>query len=436
MGDARTDEIVECLEDAFGDLMERDPVAFRHRFRRMAADPFSFYRGSACLFYNDVARRDDPWTDEQTSRVWIHGDLHAENFGTYLDGRGILVFDVNDFDEAYLGPYTWDLMRCAASIALLGWSKAFPDEVIEDHIVRYVRGYVDQVAHYVDAADDKAWSLRLDSATGPVLRTLRTAREASRISLLERESVVIDLERSFRRIPQIRPLEDDERDRVLAAYTRYLDTIPADKRFDSAVTYQVKDVVGRSGIGIGSAGLATYSVLIEGRSQAFENDVILSLKEGNVAAPSRVVRDERLATAFDHHGHRTALSQRALQSYADPFLGWTEIDGTGFVVRELSPYERDLAWHELTEPAEIGQLVDDLGRASAKMHCVSDADAEAIVVEAQVEDLVHARLADSADAFAAWIVDFAMPYADATRADHRRFVDAFRAGAFHAVTAT
>jgi uncharacterized protein (DUF2252 family) len=46
-----------------------------------------------------VADRDDPWADERTSRVWIQGDLHAENSGTYVDGDGVLIFDVNDFDE-------------------------------------------------------------------------------------------------------------------------------------------------------------------------------------------------------------------------------------------------------------------------------------------------------------------------------------------------
>ena len=65
--------------------------------------------GSACLFYADVAALEDPWADERTGRVWIQGDLHAENFGTYMDGDGVLVFDVNDFDEAYIGHFTWDL---------------------------------------------------------------------------------------------------------------------------------------------------------------------------------------------------------------------------------------------------------------------------------------------------------------------------------------
>jgi uncharacterized protein (DUF2252 family) len=101
--DGRRKRIVDTLTEAFAPLMAADPAAFRTKFRKMAADPFAFYRGSACLFYADVAALDDPWVDERTSRVWIQGDLHAENFGTYLDGNGVLIFDVNDFDEAYLG---------------------------------------------------------------------------------------------------------------------------------------------------------------------------------------------------------------------------------------------------------------------------------------------------------------------------------------------
>ena len=127
-GDERQEQIVEVLADAFAALIDADPRAFRRKFRKMAADPFAFYRGSAVLFYDDVARLEDRWADERTSRVWIQGDLHAENYGTYMDSAGIFVFDVNDFDEAYLGHYTWDLQRMAASLALLGFAKALSDD--------------------------------------------------------------------------------------------------------------------------------------------------------------------------------------------------------------------------------------------------------------------------------------------------------------------
>ena len=85
-----------------------------------------------------MARLDDRWSDERTSRVWIQGDLHAENFGTYMDAQGRIVFDVNDFDEAYLGHVSWDLRRFAASFALLAWSKALGDEVIGELLRTYL----------------------------------------------------------------------------------------------------------------------------------------------------------------------------------------------------------------------------------------------------------------------------------------------------------
>ena len=196
------------------------------------------------------------------------------------------------------------------------------------------------------------------------------------------------------------------------------------------------DVVGISGIGIGSAGLPAYNVLIEGYTQALDNDVVLLVKQGNEAAPSRVVEDPTVESFFHHHGHRTALSQRALQAHSDPFLGWTEIDGTGYVVAEFSPYEVDLAWDDLTEPDEMVELVEQLGWATAKVHCVADEDAEADLVSGQVEDLVAEATAGRRDELVEDLRQFAHAYAARTRRDHAQFVDAFRAGAFADVDPT
>ena len=156
------------------------------------------------------------------------------------------------------------------------------------------------------------------------------------MALLERITVVEEHERRFADRPQNRRLDDDEREKVMAALARYRETvIPPRRRRD--VAYDVKDVVGTGGFGIGSAGLPAYNVLLEGYDQALENDVVLSIKQGNVAAPSRIVDDPELREYFEHEGHRTATSQRALQANASQFLGHTEIDGVGFVVAELSP---------------------------------------------------------------------------------------------------
>jgi uncharacterized protein (DUF2252 family) len=431
----RSERIVDTLVEAFSDLMTADPAAFRTKFRKMAADPFAFYRGSACLFYADAAERADPWADERTSRVWIQGDLHAENFGTYMDGDGVLIFDVNDFDEAYVGHFTWDVTRFAASMALLGWRKAISDADITRLVERYVRAYLDQVRWFVDQADDRDFSLRLDTTEGAVHQVLELAKLRTRVGLLDAITEAEGFDRVLRDVPGLRRLEDAERSAVTAAFDRYLDTIPEAKRL-RGVAYTVKDVAGRSGFGIGSAGLPAYTVLIEGYNQALDNDVVLSMKQGNVAAPSRVVTDPAIAGAFHHHGHRTAVSQRALQAHADPLLGWTDLDGVGFVVSEVSPYEADLDWSELTEPAEIAPVVDYLGRATAKVHCVADSDADHSLVPFQTEEAIVQVVAGREDEFVAWVVAFAHDYAARVREDHALFVDAFRHGRIPGVAAS
>ncbi|MFI6097030.1 DUF2252 domain-containing protein [Lentzea sp. NPDC051213] len=432
----RGDRIVSVLEDAFAGLMKADPAAFRHKFRKMAAEPFTFYRGSACLFYADMAELPDEWTDERTSRIWIQGDLHAQNFGTYMDSEGTLVFDVNDFDEAYLGSFTWDVRRFAASMALLGWRKALPDSAIIDLIRTYVAAYVGQVRSFAERPGDELFSLRLDNTEGALHRVLQRARLATRIGLLEEKTVIVDYERTFRHDREgIHDLSPSEREAVGRAFESYLDTIPKGKRASSR-TYAVKDVVGRSGFGIGSAGLHAYNILVEGRSQALENDVVLSMKQANVAAPSRIVADSRIRSYFTDHGHRTAVSQRALQAHADPWLGHTEIDGVGYVVAELSPYEADLDWSDLTEPADMLPVLGYLGRATAKMHCVADEDSAQTLVDFQCEEAIAAVIGGREAAFADSIVEFALEYAQQTREDHRLFVDAFREGRIKGVGST
>src|SRR5215218_752587 len=424
----RQTQIVDVLVNSFSELMAADPDAFRNKFRKMAADPFAFYRGSAPLFYADMEREEDRWANKRTSRVWIQGDLHAENFGTYMAGDGVFVFDVNDFDEAYLGHFTWDIKRMVASVALLAWMKAISDADIASLIETYVRAYMDQVRFFVESDRDHEYALRLETTEGEIREILLETRLNTRVDLLDGMTLIDEnFERRFRLSSGVRELDDAERDKAHAAFEAYLETIPETRRFRS-LTYQVKDIVGRQGFGIGSAGLPAYNVLVEGPTQALENDVVLSMKQGNVAAPSRIVRDERIVDYFKHNGHRTAVSQRALQAHADPWLGYTEIEGVGFAVSELSPYVEDLDWSDLTEPEEMAPVLDYLGRATAKVHCVADKDSDPTLVDFQTEDVIVEAVSGNEEEFVEEIVAFGTGYSEIARNDHRLFVDAFRNG--------
>jgi hypothetical protein len=68
------------------------------------------------------------------------GDLHLENFGTWRDDDGRLVWGVNDFDEAAEMPYVLDLVRLAAS-ALLGCPHVGTPRTISANMLKgYQRG--------------------------------------------------------------------------------------------------------------------------------------------------------------------------------------------------------------------------------------------------------------------------------------------------------
>ncbi len=425
--DERVQLIVSTLTDAFAPLMEADPAAFRGKYRTMASDPHAFYRGSACLFYADVSGAEDPYADERSGQIWVHGDLHVENFGTYLNSDGRLVFDINDFDEAYLGRFTWDLQRFAASLALVGWQKALPEEDVRRLIGRYLRSYLAQVDEYRVSEEDD-FALHLDNTEGPIHEALVLARHQRRADLLDESTVEVDGVRRFRDGRGVRQLGKRERAKVVKAFESYLDTIPERRRSDRDLFYEMRDVVGKSGFGIGSAGLPAYNVLVEGFSQALDNDVVLSMKQANVPAISRFVDTRQVERYFEHEGHRTAVSQRALQVHTDPMLGYTALDGVGYVVSELSPYEVDLNWAGLTEPDEVAAVVDLLGRATAKIHCASDEDSEQDLVDFQVEEAIAESVEGRRREFVRWVTDFGMTYAEQVRQDHTLFVQAFREG--------
>ncbi|WP_412544450.1 DUF2252 domain-containing protein [Longispora sp. K20-0274] len=409
--------------------MAADPTAFRRKFRKMAASPFAFYRGTACLLYADLADEDPSaaFLDERTSRVWIHGDLHAENFGSYMNANGVLVFNVNDFDEAYVGPFSWDVLRFSASVALIGYAKALSDDVISRLVTAYARSYLTELRALAAGGDDAIGSLTLDNTEGPLREVLQKARLNTRVALLDEQTTIVDYERRFAMRDGVYEVDDATKALVQEAFGAYLATLPPG-RLERPAQYHIKDIVLRKGVGIGSAGLPSYNLLLEGHTQALENDVVIYMKQGQVPAVSRVIDDPRVRAYFTDQGHRTAESQRALQAHADQWLGHTQLGGVGQLVAEVSPYAADLDWAEISEPADLEQVVTYLGRATARMHSVADDESSHDLVDFSTEEAIVARVDKDPEGFVAMLVDFAHSYGARVRADHQIFVDLFRNG--------
>ncbi|MFZ1132149.1 MAG: DUF2252 family protein, partial [Terriglobales bacterium] len=94
-------------------IVEPD-LRFKHE--QMAAALFPFFRAT---FYRWVQVWPEVCTHlDKVPCLLSVGDLHVENFGTWRDTDGRLVWGVNDFDEASVFPYTMDLVRLATSALL------------------------------------------------------------------------------------------------------------------------------------------------------------------------------------------------------------------------------------------------------------------------------------------------------------------------------
>jgi len=94
-------------------LVEPD---LRLKHVRMREGAFSFFRAT---FYRWM----QVWPTicpelAKAPRLLAVGDLHVENFGTWRDVEGRLVWGVNDFDECAMLAYTVDLVRLATSALL------------------------------------------------------------------------------------------------------------------------------------------------------------------------------------------------------------------------------------------------------------------------------------------------------------------------------
>jgi uncharacterized protein (DUF2252 family) len=108
--------IVESTHDYEGWLEKqitllKEDIAVKHA--KMAVDPFQFMRAT---FY----RWCELWSElnpelAKATRVLGVGDLHIQNFGTWRDSEGRLVWGVNDFDEAGTCSFANDLVRIAVS---------------------------------------------------------------------------------------------------------------------------------------------------------------------------------------------------------------------------------------------------------------------------------------------------------------------------------
>ncbi|UJR29859.1 hypothetical protein I4U23_017407 [Adineta vaga] len=437
----RSQTIIDIFSKYFGDGIKSNPTAFRGRFRKMAATPFNFYRGSALLFYQDLKVDQDPWIygHPAAGNIFIHGDLHAENFGTYLNNHGILNFDVNDFDEGYCGPFTWDVKRLLASLNIVAHSKGFSDKEIEEILRTCAQAYLKQVKDFCENPENQ-FALTLKTTSGKIKKILNETRVKSHVDNLNTMTAIEDYDRRFIRSKMIKDVDDTLREQITQAFADYVKTIPEYKKKGDKnpenFSYNIKDIVARSSPGIGSAGKVSYSILVEGPTETLENDIVLYMKPAQKSAISYVIQNPELEQYFKHDGLRTVLCSYAMQAVTPQWLGYTTLGNVPCLVDEVTAHSEDLDWGDINELNDILEVVTYLGKATAKIHCVADSDCVNTpgdvsclpfsIIPQHTEKTIREAIGDREDEFVNDMVQFGMVYGKLVRRDHHLFFEAFR----------
>jgi uncharacterized protein (DUF2252 family) len=321
------------------------------RMGRMAASPFAFLRGSACVMAADLST-----SPISGIPVVMDGDAHVNNFGFYGTPQREVVFDLNDFDEATVGPWEWDLKRLVASVNVAGRENGLNRRERAAAVRRCVDGYRFNVYRLQDLGVLDVWYLHYYPGRGSplvkpdpkaravVMKTLAKALKTDNRALLPK---VAERGRNgswrFREDPPVLTrVEASTKEKVLDGLNRYTNTIPRERRFMLS-RYHLADVAHRV-VGVGSVGTRAYLALLFGNGD--DDPLFLQVKES--VQPAHAPYLPPLRDELRHNGKRVVIGQRALQASSDPMLGYTEMDGREYMVRQMKNLKASIPVEFLT----------------------------------------------------------------------------------------
>jgi uncharacterized protein (DUF2252 family) len=285
----------------------REPERLRRKFQLLRADPFAFYRGTCRLFYRNLPRNA---VLAAAPALLVCGDLHLENFGAYKGDNRLAYFDLNDFDEAALAPFTLDLLRFVTSIHVAASHLRLSTRQAEG----LGRLFLDRYRQWI--LDGKARWLERSTSEGMVRDLLGGVIKRTRHQLLKARTVRAGARRRLRLNERALPIAKAERGRLRSFIERF-GAARGEPRF-----YRLLDAARRVA-GKGSLGLAPLG------------NYLLDLK---LAVPSALA----LASARRHHrweseAQRVVTTQRIAQAISPALLHAVTIGAQSYVLKELQP---------------------------------------------------------------------------------------------------
>ncbi|MBW0089231.1 DUF2252 family protein [Pseudonocardia sp. KRD-184] len=385
------------------------------KFDELAGSLYSFFRGTCLLFYRDLAGE-----DATMPTVLALGDVHPENFGVMPNADNVPIFGVNDFDEAYYAPFTFDLKRGAVGFLLAAEVEGGHGSTRRRKIARrFVRGYVGAISEFARHATESDHQLRRDNAP-ELIRDLFDQADEGRREWLE-DDYHDEYGRGFRADDELVPITSRRQE-----FQELVHRLVAEQ--DIAVppragAMRVKDVAVRKGQGTASLGLARYYVLIEGQRGDGSDDLVLEFKQARRSALAGLVPPSE--HQVDGRGGRIAHAQSVQLVNGDVFYGGIDFEGRSYMSRERAPFRDDIDLDDLSYP-QWKAYAHICGRALAHVHALSDESGD---IAGDVEPRIVEAI-DPPGLFVDDVLRFAVEAAERVRGDHGHFRADHAAGAF------
>jgi len=286
------------------------------KHRLMAQDAFSFLRATFYRWMQLFPAHCPKLAGAPTTLAV--GDLHVENYGTWRDAEGRLVWGINDFDEAFPLPYTVDLVRLSTSAWLafeLGHLSLAPACASAPILEGYTTGLENGGEPFVLAEKH------------PLLREAVTGRERDPVRFWEK-----------------------------------LGALPTLRQVPAQVRLMLREAMPERGLafrvahrraGLGSLGRERYTALADWRGGKIA-------RETKPLVPSACAWAGGLSKQEIYYARIVANALRV----PDPFLKVKN----GWVLRRLSPYCSRIELSDLPRGHDEEKLLRAMGRELANVH--------------------------------------------------------------------
>ncbi len=329
---------------------DRIPEMVKLKYEFMKENLFRFYRGTNHIFYEDLVTYTD-FPDSPAS--WISGDLHIENFGTYMSDNRQVYFDLNDFDEAVLAPALWEVVRMTTSIFI-----AFDTLNIEENKALHMAQHFLKRAGEIYASGKPNYIER-NTAKGIVCEFLRAVSKRKQTDILSRKTIL--------RKDKLQILKDDPKhfklDKKLKRDLSEHVTHWLKNDEDSPYNYKVIDAVFRVA-GTGSVGLKRYAILMKSSNKTGEKYVLVDMKQST--ASSLLPYTPLSQPKWKSESQRIVTIQERMQNRAPALLSTSNFKDETYVMQEMQPTKDSINFKLIKkEYRNIYQVIDDMAMLTA-----------------------------------------------------------------------